>query len=354
MRFDLPDPELSDLSAWPRRRREWMSTAEDCLYGHAPEGHARGRVMDRYPVWGGKGFREEVCIFMKPDHSISFPATLYVPKGPGPHPVITWNQFSQHDWDKCPYEEAVAKYGFIVAGFERETVWADSADGPKPVRSAFPGWDWGGVRAWAFAQSCLLDYLLSREDVDPNRLVCTGFSRGGKAALACGIFDERYQICAPICSGAGGCGCFRYLGDEEGFCQDVTKVESLGRVGSVFPYWWGPGFPRWFPEGDPAQMGKEREFPLDAHILKALIAPRTLFSLEGIGDAWSNPRGTALTWRAAQPVFDRVGGLNIAHFRPGGHDFSADDWRTLLRFCDDVFAHRDVSAYNNCPFPEET
>ena len=288
------------------------------------------------------------------DHLLS-PAfrfvVLYVPALPGKHPTITWNQFSNHDWDECPYEEAVTKYSFIIAGFEREQVVEDKIGGACPAYETYPGYDWGAVRAWAWAQSRLADYLLTRPDVDGPKLVCTGFSRGGKAALACGIFDERYAICAPICSGAGGCGCFRYLGDENGFCQDVKKVESLGRIGSVFPYWWTKNFSRWWPSPDPTQMGLEQDYPFDSHTLKALIAPRTLFTIEGIGDAWSNPRGTALTWKAAQPAFDLLGGQNIAYFRPGGHAFSAEDWRDLLAFCQETFNQQAPSAnWSNSPF----
>ena len=191
----------------------------------------------------------------------------------------------------------------------------------------------------------------TREDADPARLCCTGFSRGGKVALATGIFDERFSICAPICSGAGGGGCFRYLGDREGFCQDVTKVESLGRVGSVFPHWWTKGFARWQPRPDPTQMGLEQDLPFDAHSLKALIAPRNLFTSDGIDDAWSNPRGSALTWRASLPAFEVLGGRSTARFRPGGHAFDESDWLALLDFCDEVWYGRDTGRdWDTCPF----
>ncbi|MBQ6060236.1 MAG: hypothetical protein IJL36_02215 [Clostridia bacterium] len=352
MRFDLPDLKLAPMPEWEARRREWIALAEDCLYGHAPEAApVRGEVLETEILWDGKGRRETVRICYGPDFGYSFDAVLMVPADPGPHPAVTWNQFSARDWESCPCEEAVTRYGFIIAGFEREQAAEDKPDGRRPACEAYPGYDWGGVRIWAWAQSRLADYLLTREDVDPGRLVCTGFSRGGKAALACGIFDERYAVCAPVCSGAGGCGCFRYLGDENGFCQDVTKVEGLGRIGSVFPYWWTESFSRWWPKPDPTQMGLEQDFPLDSHTLKALIAPRTLFSLEGIGDAWSNPRGTALTWRAAQPAFDLLGGTNIARFKPGGHAFGPEDWRCLLDFCLEAFSGKPVFGdWSNNPF----
>ena len=334
MTFELPDLKLAPMPEWAEVRKEWVRTAENCLYGHAPEDTpVRGEVIRSQLLWRGTARKETVRIFYGPQEGWHFDAVVFSPTAPGRYPAVTWNQFSQRDWRTCPVREAVER-GFILAGFNRNQVFRDRKNGKRPGYEAFPGYDWGGIRAWAWAHSALADWLLTREDVDGGRLIFTGFSRGGKAALAAGIFDERFAICVPVCSGAGGCGCFRYLGNKDGFCQDVTRVESLGRIGSVFPYWWTPGFSRWWPKPDPTQMGLEQEFPLDSHTLKALVAPRTLFTIEGEDDSWSNPRGTMLTKEAAQPAFDLLGGRNLIRVRPGGHAFGPDDWRALLDVCD--------------------
>lgn len=353
-KYELPDMKLDSREHWPRQRAEWVALAEDCLYGHAPEGgEIRWEVTAREEMWQGAGVKETVRIHYGPDFSQSFNAVVYSPAAEGRYPAITWNQFSHGAYDCCPYEEAVAKRGYIIARFDREEVLEDKVGGKNPAGEAYPAYDWGGVRAWAWAQSRLADYLLTRPDVDKDKLVCTGFSRGGKAALAAGIFDERFSVCAPINSGAGGCGCFRYLGDREGMCQDVTKVESMGRVGSVFPHWWGAGFPAWYAQEDPVQMGREQAYPFDLHILRALIAPRHLFTTEGLDDAWSNPWGTALTWRASQPAFDLLGGRSESYFRQGGHAFGEEDWLALLDFCDEVYFGRETGrSWNTCPFED--
>ncbi len=352
MKFELPDLKLSSRENWAAQREEWIRVAEDCLYGHAPEkAEWAGQVTERESLWEDRGNRETVRISYGPGLQWYFDAVIYAPAAPGKYPAVIWNQFSGKDWETCPVEEAVAQRGYILAGFDREQVMEDKRDGKAQAKEAYPGYDWGGIRLWGWAQSLLADYLLTRPDVDGDKLACTGFSRGGKAALACGIFDARYSVCAPICSGAGGCGCFRYLGDKDGFCMDVKKVESLGRIGSVFPFWWTENFARWWPAPDPTQMGLEQDFPLDSHTLKALIAPRNLFTVEGIEDAWSNPRGTALTWRAAQPAFDLLGGKNEIHYHQGGHAFAAEDWRALLDFCDCVFRGKEPGEpLQNCPF----
>lgn len=290
-------------------------------------------------------------IYYGPALQQHFDAILYIPTTPGRYPTITWNQFSYGAYDECPYEEAVAQRGYIIARFDREQIVEDKIGGLNSAREAYPGYDWGSIRAWAWAQSLLADYLLTRKDVDPEKLVCTGFSRGGKAALAAGIFDQRFSVCAPINSGAGGCGCFRYLGDRDSMCQDVSKVESMGRVGFVFPHWWSESFVRWYTQSDPIQMGREEELPFDLHILRALIAPRHLFTSEGLDDAWSNPRGTALTWKASQAAFNLLGGRSESYFRPGGHAFGVDDWQALLDFCDEVYFGKNTTRnWNSCPF----
>jgi dienelactone hydrolase len=50
-------------------------------------------------------------------------------------------------------------------------------------------WIWDGIRA--------IDYLLSREEVDPGRIGLTGISGGGMATADIAAFDERIKAAAP-------------------------------------------------------------------------------------------------------------------------------------------------------------
>lgn len=45
-----------------------------------------------------------------------------------------------------------------------------------------------------------VDYLLSRPEVDPNRLGVTGASGGGNQSMYAGAFDERFRCVVPTCS----------------------------------------------------------------------------------------------------------------------------------------------------------
>ena len=329
---------LPSLKLGERTRCEWIHLAEECLYGTAPDlCDVQTSCVKNAELWDGRGRMEEVRIAYGPGFLRAFTARVFTPGDGMRHPGIVWCTFAGDPGPNCPLEEIVADRGYVVACFDREELMEDRPDGRTPLQDAFPGYSWGAVRVWAYGMSMMATSLSSREDVDPDQLVCTGFSRCGKAALAAGILDERFAVTVPVCSGAGGGGCFRYLGSKEGFSQDPSKVESLGRVGSVFPYWWTQAYAAWWPEENPAGMGREADFPLDAHILKALIAPRNLLTLDGLEDTWSNPRGSALTGAAAKPAFAQLGGRMEAFYHAGGHAFGPEDWQTLLDFCDEVF-----------------
>lgn len=185
---------------------------------------------------------------------------------------------------------------------------------------------------------------MTREEVDPDRLVATGHSRGGKAALAAAAFDERFAICAANNSGAGGAGCFRLLGDRHGQTQDSGTVESMDRVGHAFPHWWNEAFLAFGADAPPYGHAEEARLPFDLHILKALIAPRALITTEGLDDTWANPYGTWKTWQAAQPVYGLLGAgdRNAVFYREGGHGYGEADCQAVLDFCDMVFFGKNL------------
>ena len=339
---------IVDAAGWLRRADEYAALIERCMLGSAPVDHAvRGETISRRPALEGRALYEIVEIHYGPKLRHSFLAHILRPARPGRFPAITFNMFTQSYG--CPRAADAIERGYVIAMFDKEQLFHDQRTHRTDACDAYPGCDWGAIRIWAWGHSKLIDYLEGQDYVDSGRFVATGHSRGGKAALAAGAYDARIAVTAPINSGCGGAGCFRVLGDRAGENGDPLREESLGRIAAVFPYWWRKGFERYGNMEPPHAPGPEHALPFDLHALKALVAPRALFSVEGLDDAWANPYGTYLTWQAAQPVFDLLGAgeNNCVMYREGGHAFGEEDWGYLLDFCDWRFFGKGEPYWNN-------
>ncbi|HEY2881645.1 MAG TPA: hypothetical protein VGJ15_04415, partial [Pirellulales bacterium] len=99
---------------------------------------------------------------------------------------------------------------------------------------AYPGYDWGLLRGWAWGVSRIVDYLETEPWVDKSKLIITGVSRNGKAALVAGAFDDRISMVAPVASSGGGTPAYRFSGIDRG------GKEGLGDMMRKYPNWFAP------------------------------------------------------------------------------------------------------------------
>ena len=174
--------------------------------------------------------------------------------------------------------------------------------------------DWGVLRAWAWGDSRILDYLQTDPDVDGSRVGVMGHSRGGKAALVAMVDDPRFAIGYISSSGAGGADLYRR-----------NYGETMGNLCAVNEFHWFAGnFLRYCAVGHSAN-----EMPVDSHEFIALVAPRPLFISGGAlittpeyapGDAWQDARGMFMAAVAASPAWQLLGykGLGTTKFPPIG------------------------------------
>jgi sugar lactone lactonase YvrE len=164
-----------------------------------------------------------------------------------------------------------------------------------------------------------------KDKFDTTKIIVTGHSRYGKAALIVGALDERIALTVPSHSGCAGAAPYRFI---------YGNSEQLHNISGFAPHWFRPNFRQF--------VDNVKRLPVDQHMLRALVAPRALLATEGTRDSWTNPEGSQLTHVAAKTVYDFLGaGDKISiKFRPVGHIPSNED---LLEFADHVFFGKPLS-----------
>ena len=222
---------LNQLEAeWGRKRGE-IRTAEDLgarnalvreqligLLGGLPE------RVDLNPVVTGtlerSGYRVESLLFdSRLDLKVT--ASLYLPTGgEGPFPAVVFP--GDGEWGRLDPSHQLVCINLVRAGFavltfdtigqgERRHYWnprtrGSETDNPRLERDLAGGLlllagehlaqyhAWDGIRA--------VDYLLTRGEVDPERIGCVGHSLGGYVALLVSVLDERVACAAVSQAGA--------------------------------------------------------------------------------------------------------------------------------------------------------
>lgn len=364
---ELPDPfiradgsRVADPAEWPEQREYLKQMLTHYFYGTQPPfNHDTVGTLDEFRiVFDGQAIEEKVTISFGCGQRYQLPVRIVRPNLPGAFPVVTYN------WtDGQPFpaiRESVTERHYVMAGFDKVDMAPDSlAFYEAPLYKENPGYTWGAIALWSWGHRLLADYLVQQNYCNPAQLVATGHSRGGKIALCAAIYDERFAVAVPNCSGCGGSGCLRYLGSRMG--ENTGFVETVGLMTAAFPYWYSPLFAgfgqKQRAEGDGniyvyalkhpeiPRLYREMYLPFDLHTAKALVAPRGLLSNEGLSDDWANPYGTQVTWRAADEVYQFLGayGLNALHFRTGPHDYNNYDVAAMLDFCDALFFGKPFS-----------
>jgi Abhydrolase family len=232
-------------------------------------------------------------------------------------------------------------HGFAFVTFNNNDCGEDTtlrmADGSWAYRTtrffpAYPNYDWGLLRAWAWGASRIVDYLETDPSIDKSKLIITGVSRTGKAALIAGAFDDRWAMVAPVASSGGGTPAYRYSGSV----PDRGGKEGLTEMVRKYPNWFSPHLHQFW--------GQPDKLPFDEHWFIALVAPRPLISLEGDHDQNVNQNGVYQSIKAARPAYaflhasDKLG-VSWAD-RP--HGMVQGDWDALLAFADKWLLNKPV------------
>ena len=346
----LPDPfvgrdgtRVESASEWTRHRPWLRALLEHYEYGRMPPhaGAVDAEVLWRRELLGGTAIEQRVVLSCGPERAIRIRASLTVPRGDGPFPVVFKNEsrLGPH----CPILARWIERGYAFAEYVVTDLDPDARDQVGPAQAAYPDHDWATIAVWAWGGMRLVDYLSSLPFVDRDRLVCTGHSRGGKTALLTAAFDERIAVVAPNGSGAGGAGSYRIRGEKSESLDAITNPDRFGY---------------WFHRRLRDFAGREERLPFDQHFLASLVAPRALLITGASGDLWANPLGTQQVYLAAKEVYSFLGArpkIGI-HVRAGQHDQLVADWLALLDFAElHLFGRRPPPArwFDRVPFHSE-
>ena len=340
-------------SDWERRREEIKAILLHYQFGHAPALPApeaiEAELLSEAEALGGRAMKRELRLRFGPDRSVTLSIGMHVPRfRSGPFPVIVHNSPGTFAVDDAIVEDLVRR-GYILVSYERTDLHPDWGKDPEAkkrrdrgaAKRAYPDYDWGCLRVWAWGGSATINWLSTLPDVDMKKIVSTGHSRGGQTAALMGMMDERVAVVAPSAGGSITTGCHRFGNDTRLVKPKMAHLNS--------GYWYHPNM---IPFGD-----RETRLPFDLHFIKAAVAPRAWFNSNGLSDKL-NVEGSMITWRAARVVYDWLGvkDRSAQWYRKGGHDQGAEDWKALADFADYVLFAKPLPDRNDFyqePWPDE-
>ena len=329
----LPDPftfddgkRMTSPSEWDKRRLEIYKSAIELQYGTQPPAPDTLEVETLQVLERVSGYLIHIG---RGKESLSFRMQVLLPEGVKDKvPVIVdgdqcWKYYMDREFLNAALDKGV---GWVF--FDRTELAHDintQGRGHGAIYKLYPEYTFGAIGAWAWGYSRCVDALEKLDlPIDMKYLTFTGHSRGGKTAALAGALDERAAIVNPNETCAGACGCYRVhikgIYDNE----PERRSETLKDLWNVFSFWIGPGMEKY------AEC--EQDLPFDAHYLKAMVAPRTLFVSEAAGDLWANPVGSWQTTEAAKEVFDYLGAKDSLfwYYRPGFHGHTPLDVSMLV------------------------
>ena len=225
------------------------------------------------------------------------------------------------------------KRGHAVSGFYATEAQPDNNDFTEGLAAIFgttkdrKEQEWGVLAVWAFAASCVREYLMTLPEIDCDRIGVAGHSRCGKAALWAGVTDEGFAWAMP--NNSGCCGAAQLRGKHG---------ENMASINLLMPHWFAPAFGKY--------VGREQELPFDQHTVLALMAPRVLHVASGSTDFWADPVGEHHATVLAGEIYELYGNPKLPesfpavntpvqggaigyHLRQGPHLLTEYDWTCL-------------------------
>ena len=127
----------------------------------------KGEVLSRESRFGGDVVYETVKLCFE---GFTFNIDVMRPNKPGRFPAICYTTFSKV-FGTMPAEwEAVCERGYVLASFAVNEIAFDRREGGGPIYDAYPDWEGKTIMAWAWGLMRIIDYLLTCDYIDPDRI----------------------------------------------------------------------------------------------------------------------------------------------------------------------------------------
>ena len=191
---------------------------------------------------------------------------------------------------------------------------------------------WATISAWSWGASRVLDYLETDPEIDPDRIISIGHSRGGKAALWAAATDTRF--CCAISNDSGCAGAAMHRTKVGEHIKDINITD-------------------WFCNNYKKFNDNEEMLPVDQHMLIAAIAPRLCYVSSSSEDTWADPLAERDSCRLASEIYELYGKKGVRlpdepveinkayhsgnigyHVKTGEHSITKQDWNMFLDFLD--------------------
>lgn len=273
-------------------------------------------------------------------------AYLLLPLGyAGPHPPVVAMHQTVAEGKREPvgmegnpdmfYGVELVKHGYVVLAPDSLTAGERVGPGQSPYDTSIFDAKHShgsamGKMLWDHRKA--IDYLLTLDSVDKNKIGAIGHSLGGYNALFLAAFDQRVNVTIVSCP--------------------YTRIET------------DPGKERWsraggfvhFPRLRPyVEKGSTQKLPWDFQQVLALIAPRPLFQSFGLKDEiFPNTISAAQIHQAIAPLYQghHFETLLKTVFVDGGHRFPPDVRQSAYGFMDSYFRSQDGFKASLCFFDE--